>query len=53
MGYLWIDGDWRWNSQSNSYVHEHEYWTRPKTGRTYEAGHWESGPRGKLWVRGG
>jgi hypothetical protein len=52
IGYIWIDGDWRWNNRSNIYVHEHGYWTRPKTGRSYQSGHWESGPRGKYWVRG-
>jgi hypothetical protein len=52
IGYIWIDGDWRWNSRTNNYVREHGYWTRPKTRHSYEEGHWESGPRGKYWVRG-
>jgi hypothetical protein len=52
LGYIWIDGDWRWNHRSNIYVHEHGYWTRPRTGQSYEPGHWESGPRGKSWVKG-
>ena len=52
IGYIWIDGDWEWNNRSNIYVHEHGYWARPKTGRSYESGHWESGPQGKFWVKG-
>jgi hypothetical protein len=52
IGYIWIDGDWRWNNRSHIYVHDHGYWTRPRPGRSYETGHWASGPRGKSWVRG-
>ena len=52
IGYIWIDGDWRWNHRSRIYVHDHGYWTRPRSGRSYESGHWYSGPRGQYWVRG-
>ena len=52
IGYIWIDGDWRWDYRTHVYAHEHGYWTRPKIHRSYEAGHWENGPRGKSWVRG-
>jgi hypothetical protein len=52
IGYIWIDGDWRWNRQTHNYVHDHGYWARPKQGRSYETGHWESEPRGKYWIKG-
>lgn len=52
IGYIWIDGDWRWNRQSHNYVHDHGYWARSKSGHSYKKGHWESEPRGKYWVKG-
>lgn len=50
--YVWIDGDWDWNSRSHSYVRRAGYWQQPRQGRTYESGHWQSTSKGKSWSRG-
>ncbi len=51
-GYIWINGDWLWDNSSRTYIRQPGYWTRPRTGRTYDAGRWASSPEGKYWIRG-
>ncbi len=51
-GYIWIDGGWRWDYHSHTYVREPGYWARSRQNRAYIKGYWQSGPRGKSWVRG-
>lgn len=50
--YIWIDGDWVYNSQTHAYAQRNGYWERPSQGRTYISGSWQSTPRGKYWSRG-
>jgi hypothetical protein len=51
-GYIWIDGDWLWDNDAHTYVHQRGYWSRARRGRTYEAGRWEDRPEGKIWIKG-
>lgn len=50
--YIWVDGDWGWNRQSQVYVQRPGYWERPRQGHTYVSGRWQTSPRGKYWTRG-
>jgi len=50
--HFWIDGDWRWNSQSHRYVQNRGYWGKPRQSQTYVAGYWQSAPQGKYWEKG-
>jgi hypothetical protein len=52
VGYVWIDGGWRWDSDDHRYIREPGYWARSRENRAYIKGYWRSGPRGKSWVRG-
>jgi hypothetical protein len=51
-GYIWIDGDWLWDNDAHTYIHQRGYWARPRNNRSYQAGHWESRPEGKIWIKG-
>jgi hypothetical protein len=44
-GYVWIDGEWVWNS--GKYNYRHGYWVPARSGHTWIAGHWV--PRGNGW----
>jgi hypothetical protein len=50
--HIWIDGDWRWNSQSQRYVQNTGYWEKPRQSQTYVSGYWQSAPKGKYWQNG-
>ena len=50
--YIWIDGGWGWNSQSQVYVQRAGYWDRPRPNETYRAGSWHQTPKGKTWTKG-
>jgi|WetSurMetagenome_2_1015567.scaffolds.fasta_scaffold00351_20 hypothetical protein len=52
VGYVWINGGWRWDYHSHNYVREPGYWSSPRAHHSYRDGYWRSGPRGKAWVRG-
>ena len=51
-GYIWINGDWLWDNDAHTYVHQRGYWARERHNREYEAGHWDSRPQGKIWIKG-
>lgn len=51
-GYIWIDGDWLWDNNAHTYVHQRGYWARERHNRSFEAGHWEDRPQGKIWIKG-
>ena len=51
--YIWIDGDWGWNSQTQVYVQKTGYWEKPRPNQTYRAGHWNQTPKGRSWSNGG
>jgi hypothetical protein len=50
--HIWIDGGWRWSSQSHAYVQNTGYWQKPRQSQTYISGHWQSTSQGKSWERG-
>lgn len=50
VGYLWIDGFWRWSSGRHHWVPGH--WEAQRPGRRWEPHRWERGPRG-WYQRGG
>ena len=50
--HVWVDGDWEWNRQSQTYVHQEGYWHKPYHGRKFIAGHWTSTSRGHSWIKG-
>jgi hypothetical protein len=50
--HVWIDGDWRYNSQSHGYIQRSGYWERPRQNQSYVSGHWQTNPRGKSWSKG-
>ena len=52
VGYVWIDGGWRWDHDTHNYIREPGYWARQRHNSTYSKGYWKSGPRGKSWVQG-
>ena len=52
VGYVWIDGNWIWNSHNRTYIHESGNWQRPYRNRTYQAGHWQHTNQGHRWNRG-
>lgn len=50
--YIWIDGDWGWNSQRQIYVQKSGYWEKPRPNQTYRAGSWQQTSKGKTWSKG-
>jgi len=50
--HIWIEGGWVYSSRSHSYVQRNGHWDRPRQGRTYVPGNWESTPRGHKWKQG-
>lgn len=50
-GAVWIGGEWVPRGRRYEYVAPH--YVRPRSGRNWAPGHWQSGPRGHVWVRGG
>ncbi len=50
--YIWIDNGWRYQSHAHTYVRSEGRWVKPKQGRKFESGHWESTPRGHYYVKG-
>jgi hypothetical protein len=51
-GYIWINGDWIYNNQTNSYVQNAGYWDKPGKDRKFIPGRWQSTPRGHHWAPG-
>lgn len=50
--YIWIDGDWIFNSQTHAYVQQNGYWAKPNHDRIYVTGQWQTSPKGKYWSKG-
>ncbi|PKP33077.1 MAG: hypothetical protein CVU00_11110 [Bacteroidetes bacterium HGW-Bacteroidetes-17] len=50
--YIWIDGNWTYNRQTNMYVQQNGYWQRPHQSRTFVRGYWQASPRGHYWIPG-
>jgi hypothetical protein len=50
--HIWIEGNWVWNRQSNSYNRRAGSWIVPTRNRTYESGHWIRTNRGSRWQNG-
>jgi hypothetical protein len=50
--HVWINGDWVFDKQANSYVQKTGYWERPVNDRKFVPGHWQSTPRGHHWEPG-
>ena len=50
--HVWRDGDWVWNRQSRTYHQRNGSWAKPRNGRSYRQGHWNTNRRGQYWVRG-
>ena len=50
VGYIWIDGDWRW--ESNHYAWHEGRWDRPRGNHHWEGGSWERHGRGYIWRSG-
>jgi hypothetical protein len=50
--HIWINGDWIFNNQTNTYVQNTGYWDKPEKDRTFVPGRWESTPRGHHWQPG-
>jgi len=48
--HIWIEGNWLFNRQSHTYVHEAGYWQKPNQNRKYVSGHWQKTPHGSYWV---
>jgi hypothetical protein len=49
-GYVWVNGEWEWNS-GNYHWHEGS-WQRAQEGRSWKSGYWESGSKGYRWHKG-
>jgi hypothetical protein len=50
MGYIWIEGDWRY--EGNNYVWHEGRWARERSNRHYRPGSWEQRNNGWYWRRG-
>jgi len=51
VGYVWIDGDWRW--RGGRYVYVNGYWARPRGGsRAWVSGTWVRSGNGYYWRHG-
>jgi len=50
--YFWIDGDWKWNAQTASYVRELGHWEQKRAGLRYVPGCWEKVIAGWKWIPG-
>ena len=50
--HIWIDGNWAWSRQSQSYIQRDGSWKKPNKGQVFIAGSWQATPRGKYWVPG-
>ncbi len=50
--HIWVDGNWVYRRQNDSYVKKNGYWSKPARNRVYISGHWQDSPRGKHWIAG-
>ena len=50
--YIWIEGDWIWNSHSRTYSHGNGRWETPNRGKNYTPGHWNNSAHGYHWQNG-
>ena len=50
--YIWIDGDWTYSRQSQSYNHGRGRWEQPRSGQSYKEGYWKQDKHGKKWEKG-
>lgn len=50
VGYVWVDGDWRWHG--GRYVYGNGYWARPRGHRAWVGGTWVHTGKGYYWRRG-
>jgi hypothetical protein len=51
--YIWIEGNWYWNSRTRTYNYRDGYWTTPRQKQYYKPGYWNNTRRGYRWVPGG
>ena len=50
--YIWIDGDWVYRRQTQSYSRNRGNWVPLRRSHTYMPGQWQSTPRGHYWRKG-
>ena len=50
LGYIWIEGDWRY--QGNSYIWHEGNWGRSRGNRQWQSGVWLNRGNGYSWRRG-
>jgi hypothetical protein len=50
--YVWINGDWVYDTQTKAYVQKTGYWVKPEKDRTFLPGYWQTTERGYHWVSG-
>ena len=50
--YIWINGDWVWNSQTKTYIRQESHWMIPNGKRDYIKGQWKVSSQGYHWSPG-
>jgi len=50
VGYIWIDGDWRY--RGNSYMWQEGRWDRQRGNRQWQTGTWQNRGNGFSWRSG-
>lgn len=50
--FTWIDGGWKWNRRTNSYIQVNGNWKKQREGHTYKQGYWKKNRHGSQWQRG-
>jgi hypothetical protein len=51
-GYIWIDGEWKYNKKKELYEHQSGKWEKEKDGHAWVNGHWEREAGGYKWEPG-
>ena len=52
VGYVWVEGSWKYNRARKKYVWNNGYWVRAKRNYVYVAGYWSKARGGWRWVPG-
>ena len=51
-GYVWADGEWKYNKKKEMYDWEDGKWMKEKDGHAWVRGNWERSAGGYKWIPG-
>jgi hypothetical protein len=51
-GWVWADGEWRWDRPTKQYVWVEGHWIKEVPSSVWVAGHWRRTRGGEAWVPG-